>query len=106
MIIRGAKNMKRLILVPLIMMVSIALFGCSNSEEVQDNEQMEKKSTVKREQFKQKVIIRGSVNDPLPPEAKNIQAMPTQKEPQQIPNANLNNPIVITKMPYSEKKRP
>jgi hypothetical protein len=101
MSIRGIK-MKTLILVPLILMVSIALFGCSNS----DNEQMEKKLTVKREQFEQKVIIRDSVNDPLPPEAKNIQTMPTQKEPQQIPNANLNNPIVITKMPYSEKKRP
>ena len=87
----------------LILMISIALFGCSNSAEVQDNEQMEKTSTVKRERFEQKVIIRDSVNDPLPPKAKNIQAMPTQKEPQQIPNANLNNPIVITKMPYSEK---
>jgi hypothetical protein len=98
--------MKRLILVPFILMVSIALFGCNNSAEIQDDEQMEKKSTVKRERFEQKVIIRDSVNDPLPLEAKNIQVMPTQKEPQQIPNANLNTPIVITKMPYSEKKRP
>jgi hypothetical protein len=101
MSIRGAKNMKRLIL-----MISIALFGCINLAEVQDNEQMEKTSTVKRERFEQKIIIRDSINDPLPPEAKNIQSMPAQKEPQQIPNANLNNPIVITKMPYSEKKRP
>jgi hypothetical protein len=98
--------MKRLILVPLMLIVSVALFGCNNLEEVQDNEQMEKKSTVKRERFEQKFIIRDSVNDPLPPEAKNIQAMPAQKEPQQIPNANLNSPIVITKMPHSEKKRP
>jgi hypothetical protein len=98
--------MKKLIFVPFILMASIVLFGCRHSAEVQDHEQMEKKSTVKREQLEQKFIIRDSVNDPLPPEAKNIQTMPTQKEPQQIPNANLNTPIVITKMPYSEKKRP
>ncbi|BDG46041.1 MULTISPECIES: hypothetical protein [Parageobacillus] len=98
--------MKTFIFVPLILMASIVLFGCRHSAAVQDHEQMEKKLTVKREQFEQKFIIRDSVNDPLPPEAKKIQTMPAQKEPQQIPNAKLNNPIVITKMPYSEKKRP
>lgn len=95
--------MKKFIFVSLFLTASIVLFACNSLEKARDNEQMKKKSTV-REWFEQKVIIRNSVNDPLPPEVKNIQAMPTQKEPQQIPNANLNSPIVITKMPYSEKK--
>jgi hypothetical protein len=65
-----------------------------------------KKSIVSSVGYKQKVIIMDNVNDPLPPEAKKVQSMPNKSEPQQLPNANLNDPIVITKMPYSEKDRP
>jgi type IV secretory pathway VirB10-like protein len=97
--------MKKLILVLLILMLGVALIGCNNSNKAPNNEQIEKNTTVKKDN-EQKVIIMNSVNDPLPPEARNVDSMPSKKEPQQIPNVNLNDPIVITKMPYSEKERP
>jgi hypothetical protein len=34
----------------------------------------------------------------LPPTAKNVQTMPNKREPQPLPNAELDKPIVITKM--------
>ncbi|MBH0162076.1 hypothetical protein [Fictibacillus sp. 26RED30] len=48
------------------------------------------------------VIIRDSVDEPLPPTAKNVQTMPNKHEPQPLPNAELNKPIVITKMPLKK----
>jgi hypothetical protein len=98
--------MKKLIVILLILLFSVYLFGGNNTKEEQDNDQPKKKSIVSSEGYKQKVIIMDNVNDPLPPEAKIVQSMPNKSEPQQLPNANLNDPIVITKMPYSEKDRP
>lgn len=40
-----------------------------------------------------------SIEDLLPPEAKNIDSTPQKKEVQQIPSATLSDPIVIIKMP-------
>ncbi|MBB2479325.1 hypothetical protein H5P36_03910 [Bacillus sp. APMAM] len=53
---------------------------------------------------KRKFIILDSVNAPLPPEIKAIKSMPSTLEPQQIPNANWKDPIVITKMPLKNRK--
>lgn len=50
------------------------------------------------------VIIRDSVDEPLPPTAKNVQTMPNKSEPQPLPNAELDKPIVITKMPIKKKE--
>jgi hypothetical protein len=81
------------------LLLSASLFGCSHvNDEAQNKEQ--------KQDLKRKIIILDSVNAPLPPEAKNVQSIPSKNEPQQIPNANLNEPIVITKMPqFKEKKR-
>jgi hypothetical protein len=105
-IFEGVLKIKKLIFVLLPFILTVSLFACNNLKEVQHYEQTEKKSIVSSEGYKQKVIIMDNVNDPLPPEARNIQYMPNKSTPQQIPNANLKDPIVITKMPYSEKNRP
>ncbi|WP_205520145.1 hypothetical protein [Virgibacillus doumboii] len=86
-----------------IMMVSLALFGCSNADVSQDVDG--EQDDYKKDRLEREVIIMDSVDDPLPPEAKNVQSMPSKNEPQQIPNANLNDPIVITKMPVSETEK-
>ncbi|WML29342.1 hypothetical protein RCG24_15395 [Neobacillus sp. OS1-32] len=88
--------MKKLYLSTLTLTQSIALFGCTNSTEIVKN--------TKEDHYKQKIIIMGSVNDPLPQEAKNVEYMPSNLEPQQIPNFNLKEPIIMTRMPYYEKK--
>jgi hypothetical protein len=91
--------MKTFIFTAFALLLSASLFGCNHAEdEVQNNEQ--------KRDLNRNMIIVDSVNEPLPPEANNVQSLPSKKEPQQIPNANLNEPIVITKMPYSETKRP
>ncbi|MBS4194571.1 hypothetical protein [Lederbergia citri] len=87
--------MEKIILCTLIFMLSITLFACSNTEVAQET---------KSKQYQQKIIIMDSVYIPLPPEAKNIEYMPSGLEPQQIPNTNLKDPIVITRMPYADKK--
>ncbi|WP_066070327.1 hypothetical protein [Neobacillus soli] len=87
--------MKNFLLGLLALIVSVALFGCNKTEAGQ---------ATKSEQYKQKIIIMNSVNDPLQPEAKNVEYMPSGLGPQQIPNALLDNPIIITRMPYSDKK--
>jgi len=51
------------------------------------------------------VIIRDSVDEPLPPTAKNVQTMPNKREPQPLPNAELDKPIVITKMPIKNSEQ-
>ncbi|RZT15498.1 hypothetical protein [Fictibacillus sp. BK138] len=48
------------------------------------------------------VIIRDSVDEPLPPTAKNVQTMPDKREPQPLPNADFDKIIVITKMPIKK----
>jgi hypothetical protein len=48
------------------------------------------------------IIILDSVEAPLPPNAKNLQSMPEKREPQPLPNAELDKPIVITKMPIKK----
>jgi len=53
---------------------------------------------------KRKFIILDSVTAPLPPEAKAIKSMPSSLAPQQLPNANWKDPIVITKMPLRKQK--
>lgn len=53
----------------------------------------------------QKFIIIDSVNEPPPPEAENVEYMPSDiGGPQVIPNAKFSDPILITKMPYTDKK--
>jgi hypothetical protein len=49
------------------------------------------------------IIIRDSV--PLPPTAKNVQTMPNKREPQPLPNEELDKPIVITKMPIKKSEQ-
>ncbi|WP_067728726.1 outer membrane protein assembly factor BamD [Oceanobacillus damuensis] len=98
--------MKKVTIAFLTVTLSFVLFGCNNTQESQDKEQIEGKSVAKNGQYEQKVIIMDSVDEPLPPEAKNVQSMPSESEPQQIPNVNLSDPIIITKMPYSENSKP
>ncbi|MFC0298857.1 hypothetical protein [Geobacillus jurassicus] len=50
--------------------------------------------------FHQHIIIRNSVDEPLSPSVKQAGAMKQNSEPQQLPNVNVADPIVITKMPY------
>jgi PBP1b-binding outer membrane lipoprotein LpoB len=88
--------MKKLILVTLIMIISVSAFGCSNKEVGQE---------ISKEQYKRKFIIIDSVNEPLPPEAENVEYMPSDiSGPQLIPNAKFSDPIIITKMPNLEMK--
>ncbi|MBS4199576.1 hypothetical protein KHA93_07905 [Bacillus sp. FJAT-49732] len=92
---KGMVFMKKLIICTFISTLSITLFACSNTEVAQET---------KSKQYKQKIIIMDSVYIPLPPEAKNIEYMPNGLKPQQIPNTHLKDPIVITRMPYADKK--
>jgi len=55
--------------------------------------------------FRQHVIIRDSVDQPLSPHVKQAGAMETTSEPQLLPNVDLNHPIVITKMPHIAKTK-
>ena len=88
--------MKKLILVTLTLILSVSLLGCSNKEVGQE---------ISKEQYKRKFIIIDSVNEPLPPEAENVEYMPSDiGGPQLIPNAKFSDPIIITKMPYLETK--
>jgi hypothetical protein len=50
-------------------------------------------------------IILDSVDEPLPPNAENVQSMPNKSESQPLPNAELDKPIVITKMPIKIDKQ-
>lgn len=86
----------------MLLALSFTLFGCNNFQEIQDTETSGNHSSKKEEHSEQKVVIMDSIEAPLPPEAENIQSMPRKSEPQQLPNANLDDPMVITKMPYSE----
>ncbi|CAH2716953.1 hypothetical protein BACCIP111895_04141 [Neobacillus rhizosphaerae] len=97
--------MKKLLLISLILIISAALFGCTQSEDAPVHIQPEKKPIVNGGSNQQKIIIMDNVNDPLPPEAKSVESMPNSSGPQQIPKANPNKPIVITKMPYSKKSK-
>ncbi|MCJ8006747.1 hypothetical protein ACFFF5_01490 [Lederbergia wuyishanensis] len=87
--------MKKFILCTFNSMLNITLIACSNTEIAQET---------RSKQDKQKIIIMDSVSIPLPPEAKNIEYMPSGLVPQQIPNTNLKDPILITRMPYADKK--
>ncbi|ETI70793.1 hypothetical protein [Neobacillus vireti] len=89
--------MKRYLLSSIALTLSASLFGCSHTEKVQEQ------AAINLERHQQKIIIRNNVNDPLPPEAQDIDAMPNNSGPQLIPKADPNKPIVITKMPYSNK---
>lgn len=89
--------MKKFLLSSLALALSVLLFGCSHTEKV------EEQAVINHERPQQKIIIRNNVNDPLPPEAQDIDAMPKTRGPQLIPKADPNKPIVITKMPYSNK---
>ncbi|WP_312471991.1 hypothetical protein [Neobacillus sp.] len=97
--------MKKLLLISLILIISAALFGCAHTEDARVHIQSEKKPIVNGDRNQQKIIIMDNVNDPLPPEAKSVESMPNSSGPQQIPKANPNKPIVITKMPYSKKSK-
>ncbi|MGJ3205793.1 hypothetical protein [Geobacillus thermoleovorans] len=55
--------------------------------------------------FRQRIIIRDSVDQPLSPHVKQAGAMETTSEPQLLPNVDLNHSIVITKMPHIEETR-
>ncbi|MRG85996.1 outer membrane protein assembly factor BamD [Salinibacillus xinjiangensis] len=98
--------MKKLPIIFLTLTLSFVLFGCNKVQESQDKAQTEGKSLAVKGQYEQKIIIMDSVDESLPPEAKNVQSMPSKSEPQQIPNVNLDDPIVITKMHYSETEKP
>jgi hypothetical protein len=89
--------LKTLLLSSLALTLSASLFGCSRTEKVQEQ------GAINHEPHQQKIIIRNNVNDPLPPEAQDVDAMPNNSGPQLIPKADPNKPIVITKMPYTFK---
>ena len=87
--------MKKIILVPLTLLLIVALLLGFNNKELELD--------ISKEQ--RKFIIIDSVNEPLPPEAENVEYMPSNiGGPQVIPNAKFSDPIIITKMPYSDKK--
>lgn len=98
--------MKKISIIFLTLTLSVVLFGCNNYQDIQGNVLVEGKTAAVKGQHEQKIIIMDSVDAPLPPEARNIQSMPSISEPQQIPNVNVSDPIIITKMPYSENERP
>ncbi|KDE50272.1 MULTISPECIES: hypothetical protein [Geobacillus] len=50
--------------------------------------------------FHQHIIIRNSADEPLLPSVKQAGAMETNREPQPLPNVDLGDPVVITKMPH------
>ncbi|HLS09120.1 hypothetical protein [Lentibacillus sp.] len=95
--------MKKIVL--LIIICSL-LAGCGNAGAAHNPKSADKQLTKKHAFQEWEFIIRNSVDEPLPPEARDIEAMPEKFEAQQIPNANLNDPIVITKMPYSKDEKP
>lgn len=90
----------------LMMLAGLLLAGCASAAPVQSPESADKQPAAKHELPEREFIVRDSVDEPLPPEAQDIEAMPERFESQQIPNANLHDPIVITKMPYGEKEKP
>lgn len=53
---------------------------------------------------KQRFIIVDSIHDPLPPEVERIQYFKDESGPQQLPKAILEDPIVLTRMPYVQEK--
>ncbi|RWZ54579.1 hypothetical protein EQV77_13080 [Halobacillus fulvus] len=98
--------MKKITFIILTLSLSFVLLGCQSSKDSQKQEQAQKKALQDNEQIQQKIIIMDSVEEPLPPEAENVQTMPGKAEPQQLPNADISKPIVITKMPTTENKMP
>ena len=88
--------MKRLILVTFTLVLGVSLLGCSSKEVGQG---------ISMEEYNRKFIIIDSVNEPLPPEAENVEYMSSGIGVHQlIPNAKFSDPIIITKMPYTENK--
>jgi|GEM_PF-3043185 len=51
----------------------------------------------------QEIIIQDFIGEPLPPKSNGVKYMEECSIPQKIPNVNLLDPIVITKMPYKER---
>ncbi|RDY69123.1 hypothetical protein DXT76_16850 [Halobacillus trueperi] len=97
--------MKKIAFTFVTMSLFFILVGCQNTSK--DKEQFEKKSVAINDQTEQqKIIIVDSVDAPLPLEAKNVQSMHGKNEPQQLPNADMSKPIVITKMPVVDNKTP
>lgn len=87
--------MKKVILVPLTLLLIVGLLLGFNNKELELD--------ISKEQ--RKFIIIDSVKEPLPPEAENVEYMPSDiGGPQVIPNAKFSDPIIITKMPYFDKK--
>jgi len=90
----------------LLIVTCALLAGCGNAGAAHNPESADKQSAEKHDLPEREFIIRDSVDEPLPPEARDIEAMPEKFEVQQIPNANLHDPIVITKMPHGEDEKP
>jgi hypothetical protein len=86
-------------LLTIVIILSISLLGCSLDRNNAQNKSEPEHVQANNEPI---FILLDSVYDPLPPEAKSIQYMQGNLGPQQIPNANLNDPIIITRMPFSE----
>ena len=91
------KKISAVLFVSLVFLVGCSMKEAKETEEVQV-------TVAKSTEHKQEFIIMDSVDEPLPPEAKHIDHMPQKKEAQQIPNAKLSDPIVITKMPIPDKE--
>lgn len=82
--------MKKSVFFLSIFTISSILLGCTKTNVVEE---------AKSEMYRQKIIILDSVNAPLPSDVQNVEYMPNALGPQQIPNADLTKPIIITKMP-------
>ncbi|AFL99282.1 hypothetical protein Desde_0838 [Desulfitobacterium dehalogenans ATCC 51507] len=94
---------KTMILTASVLVLSSVLV-CSNVE-VSVKEKDQSTLSVESGQLKRKVIIRNSIYDPLPAGAQKALSLPDKAGPQQLPNVDLSTPIIITKMPYHERKK-
>lgn len=87
--------MKRMILT--IVLTTLLLAGCNTIGHGS------KWDNIQEDIYEQKVIVLDSVEDPLPEEAKDLNYMENTSEPQHLPNVNLSDPVVITKMPVTQQ---
>ena len=75
----------------LLLSIVCCLIGCAckNKEQVTENSQSSSRP---------KIIVK-SKNEPLPPVSKKPQSMKKQSGPQNLPNVDLNKPVILREMP-------
>jgi hypothetical protein len=108
--------MRKIMFTPFLLLLGIVLWGCNNADSpatkavqhecsertaLQVTEHRAGHSTGDQQR---RFIIRDSVHDPLPPEAEAVQYFSGDPEPQPIPKAKTEDPIVLTRMPHLERE--